>query len=95
LFGQQELNEEMTMRKILLGIAGAIAVLAVDGAGGDAQVQAQVSTSRNPWCLRDGPMGRGSWDCSYQTLQQCRISSNNDSDGFCTRNPNYRGPSRR
>jgi len=52
---------------------------------------AQVSSGRNPWCLRDGPGGRGSWDCSYQTFEQCNFSSVYGSDGSCTRNPNYRG----
>jgi hypothetical protein len=70
--------------------AGAIAVLVADVQS----ASAQVSSGRNPWCLRDGPLGRGTWDCSYQTLQQCRLSSNNDSDGSCTRNPNYQGPRR-
>ena len=76
------------MRTILLATAGMIAVLAADMQ----TTQAQVSSGRNPWCLRDGPLGRGTWDCSYQTLQQCRLSSNYDSDGHCTQNPNYRGP---
>ena len=52
---------------------------------------AQVSSGRNPWCLRDGPGGgRGSWDCSYQTFQQCEASAFG-AGGSCTQNPNYRG----
>ncbi|HEX2082494.1 MAG TPA: DUF3551 domain-containing protein [Xanthomonadaceae bacterium] len=86
--GPHTANVEVNMRAILFGIAAVVALLAADMQS----TQAQVSSGRNPWCLRDGPLGRGTWDCSYQTLQQCRISSNNDSDGFCTRNPNYQGP---
>jgi hypothetical protein len=53
--------------------------------------QAQVSSGRNPWCLRDGPgMGRGSWDCSFQTFQQCE-ATRFGAGGTCTTNPNYRG----
>jgi len=74
-------------RVILAGLAlvAAVTVFEIPTAN------AQVSNGRNPWCLRDGAMGQGNWDCSYQTLQQCRLTSNYDSDGFCTQNPNYRG----
>ena len=52
---------------------------------------AQVSSGRNPWCLRDGPGGgRGSWDCSYQTFQQCE-ATRFGAGGSCSQNPNYRG----
>jgi hypothetical protein len=78
------------MRAIFAGFVGLVALFALDMQS----AHAQFSSSRNPWCLRDGPLGRGTWDCSYQTLQQCRLSSNNDSDGVCTRNPNYRGRNR-
>src|SRR5258708_847112 len=54
--------------------------------------EAQVSGSKNPWCLRDGPLGRGTWDCTYYNFQQCYFSSVYGSDGSCERNPNYRGP---
>jgi hypothetical protein len=80
----------MNLRTCILAAAAVtsgIAVLFIDVPSS----QAQVSNSRNPWCLRDGPMGRGSWDCSYQSRRQCLISSRNDADGFCTPNPNYRG----
>jgi hypothetical protein len=53
--------------------------------------EAQVSSSRNPWCLRDGPAGgRGSWDCTYHNRQQCEASAFG-AGGSCTPNPNYRG----
>jgi hypothetical protein len=84
---------EANMRLAMTGLAALIAFAAlttVDVPSSDAQV----STPRNPWCLRDGPLGHGTWDCTYQTLAQCRMSSNNDSDGFCTQNPNYRGKRR-
>ena len=55
-------------------------------------VEAHVSGSRNPWCLRDGPLGRGTWDCTYHNFQQCYSSSSYGSDGSCVQNPNYRGP---
>ena len=74
------------MRALLAGAAGVIAILTADlGA-----VQAQVSTPKNPWCIRDGAGGRGSWDCSYHNLAQCRASASGVG-GSCTRNPNYRG----
>jgi len=53
---------------------------------------AQVSSPRNPWCLRDGPSGGpGSWDCSYQTWQQCE-ATRFGAGGTCGANPNYTGP---
>ena len=52
---------------------------------------AQVSSGRNPWCLRDGlGGGRGNWTCSYHTRQQCEASAFG-AGGICTPNPNYRG----
>lgn len=54
--------------------------------------EAQVSSSKNPWCLRDGPLGRGTWDCTYYNYQQCWESSVYGSDGSCVPNPNFRGP---
>ena len=74
-------------RKILASLALATALTALDMPTADAQV----SSGRNPWCLRDGPLGRGSWDCSYHNFQQCHFSSVYGTDGVCVRNPNYRG----
>jgi Protein of unknown function (DUF3551) len=54
--------------------------------------EAQVSSGRNPWCLRDGPLGRGTWDCTYHNYKQCWDSSVFGTDGSCVENPNYRGP---
>ena len=52
---------------------------------------AQVSSGRNPWCLRDGPLGRGTWDCTYHNYKQCYDFSVYGTDGSCDQNPNYRG----
>ena len=68
----------------VVAIAGAAAILA-----GDVQLaQAQFSSSRNPWCIRDGVSGRGSWDCSYYNQQQC-LESAHGAGGWCVQNPNY------
>ena len=56
--------------------------------------EAQVASGRNPWCIRDGSLGPGSWDCSYQTFEQCRFSAQG-AGGGCSRNPEYRGGPRR
>ena len=75
------------MRRIILAglaLAAAAAVLDIPAA------QAQVSSGRNPWCIRDGVMGAGSWDCSYHNRAQCEQSALG-AGGFCTTNPNYRG----
>jgi hypothetical protein len=78
-------------RTVLAGLAGlaltavATTLLHVPAA------EAQVSSGRNPWCLRDGPLGRGTWDCTYHNYQQCWESSVYGSDGSCEPNPNYRG----
>jgi len=77
------------MRRIVLAglaLAAAVTVSEVPRA------EAQVTNSRNPWCLRDGvAMGRGSWDCSYYNFRQCDDSARG-TGGTCTPNPNYRGP---
>jgi hypothetical protein len=52
--------------------------------------QAQVSSGRNPWCIRDGVSGPGTWDCSYHNRAQCEASASG-AGGGCTTNPNYRG----
>jgi Protein of unknown function (DUF3551) len=75
------------MRRIILAglaLAAAAAVLDIPAA------EAQVSSSRNPWCMRDGTLGRGSWDCTYHNRAQCEQSALG-TGGFCTTNPNYRG----
>ena len=55
--------------------------------------EGQVSSGRNPWCIRDGALGAGSWDCTYQTFEQCRFSAQG-AGGSCSQNPNYRGGQR-
>jgi hypothetical protein len=73
-------------RPILAGLAlvAAVTVFEIPSA------QAQVSNGRNPWCIRDGALGAGSWDCMYYTFEQCRLSAEG-AGGSCSRNPEYRG----
>ena len=76
------------LRFILAGLALVFAASTFDVPSADAQV----SSPRNPWCLRDGPeAGPGSWDCSYQTFQQCE-ATRFGAGGSCGANPNYTGP---
>jgi hypothetical protein len=72
------------MRMILAAIAGLAAVIVADVQ----LAQAQFSNSRNPWCIRDGVNGRGTWDCSYYNQQQC-LASASGAGGWCVQNPNY------
>jgi len=75
------------MRRIILAGLALVAAATVFEAP---CAYAQVSTSRNPWCIRDGVAGSGSWDCSYYNRGQCE-ESRLGAGGFCTENPNYRG----
>ena len=75
------------MRRIIL--AG-LAVVAAATVFDIPAAEAQVSSGRNPWCIRDGVLGSGSWDCSYHNRSQCEASALGVG-GFCTTNPNYRG----
>ena len=78
------------MRLILAGLAVAaatVATLTVDVPS----ASAQPGGTRNPFCIRDGAMGRGSWDCSYHTWQQCEASASG-AGGGCMANPWYEGP---
>ena len=60
------------MRRIILaGLALVAAATVFDIPAADAQV----SSGRNPWCIRDGVGGPGSWDCSYHNLAQCMASA--------------------
>lgn len=53
---------------------------------------AQGFDPRYPYCVL-GKVGMfGSYDCTYYTLEQCRMSAS--PDGYCQRNPGYQGPSR-
>ncbi len=75
------------MRRVILAglaLAAAAAVFDIPAA------EAQVSSGRNPWCLRDGVGGRGNWDCSYHNRAQCEATASG-AGGSCTTNPNYRG----
>lgn len=71
-------------------IGAGLAVLAAATLFEVPAAQAQVSSSRNPWCIRDGVNGRGTWDCTYHNRAQCEFSARG-AGGFCTPNPNYRG----
>lgn len=76
------------MRRIVLAGLALVAAATVFEAPA---AHAQVSSSKNPWCIRDGANGGpGSWDCSYYNLRQCEFTAQG-SGGTCTRNPNYRG----
>lgn len=72
------------MRIVLAAIVSFAAVIAADVQ----LAQAQFSNSRNPWCIRDGVNGRGTWDCSYHNQQQC-LASASGAGGWCVQNPNY------
>lgn len=76
------------MRRIVLAglaLVAAVTVFEIPTA------EAQVSSSRNPWCIRDGVAGHGNWDCSYHNRAQCEASASG-AGGWCTTNPNYGGP---
>jgi hypothetical protein len=73
------------MRAFLLGFGLLVAMAAAD-------IQsASAATAPRPWCVRDGSFGRGSWDCTYYTFEQC-LASASGNNGSCEQNPNYRGP---
>ncbi len=74
-------------RTILAGLALAMLTTLIPIPAADAQV----SSGRNPWCLRDGPLGRGTWDCTYHNYRQCYDLSVYGTDGSCVQNPNYGG----
>jgi hypothetical protein len=40
------------------------------------------------WCIDGGAYGRGSQDCSYYNLAQCRASASG-AGGHCIRNPAF------
>src|SRR5262249_43088134 len=71
---------------ILAGLMLVVAATAVQ----TPTAEAQVSNGRNPWCIRDGALGPGSWDCTYRTFEQCRFSAQG-AGGSCSKNPNYTG----
>ena len=84
------------MKRILrAGMLASLALAVTFTAQIPTPADAQVSSGRNPWCLRDGPLGRGTWDCTYHNYRQCYDSSVYGSDGSCVQNPNYRGAQNR
>lgn len=74
------------MRLILAALTATAALLALE----ISTASAQPGGTRNPYCLRDGAMGRGTWDCSFHTWQQC-LASQQGNGGTCVRNPWYDG----
>ena len=78
------------MRLIFAGLAAAIAILAANVQS----ASAQAANPTRPYCLRDGVMGAGNWDCSYYTMDQCRATAHGNG-GSCQPNPWYVGPRRR
>lgn len=76
-------------RAILAGLILVAAATFVESPAANAQV----SSGRNPWCIRDGALGGGSWDCTYRTFEQCRLSAEG-AGGSCSMNPNYQGGAR-
>ncbi len=75
------------MRHIFAGLSVAIALSA-------AATQAVAETTPRPYCIRDGAGGRGMWDCSYHTWQQC-LASASGAGGTCWENPKYKGPKKK
>jgi hypothetical protein len=75
------------MKLVLASVAAAIAILSVNVE----PAAAQPGGTKNPFCIRDGIGGAGSWDCSYHTWQQC-IASVRGAGGSCQANPWYEGP---
>jgi hypothetical protein len=65
------------MRYILIGVALLIS--------GEVALAQDYSSSQycTPWCLQ---FRSGSQDCSYNTFEQCRVSSTGVG-GFCVQNP--------
>ena len=81
------IDKERKMRRIILaGLALVAAATVFDVPTADAQF----SSPRNPWCIRDGVNGPGTWDCTYHNRAQCEASQLGNG-GFCTTNPNYQG----
>lgn len=42
--------------------------------------------AQRAWCIEGGSYGRGSLDCTYYNLQQCRASASG-AGGYCIQNP--------
>ena len=76
------------MRVLAAGMAAVMAMLAVGVQASNAE------RTPRPWCIRDGAGGRGMWDCSYQTQQQCQASASG-AGGTCWENPKYTGPKKK
>ena len=76
------------MRILAAGLIALIVLLSISMQPSSAQ-----NTTR-PYCIRDGSLGRGMWDCSYYTLQQCQASASG-AGGTCWENPNYKGPKKK
>ncbi len=64
-----------------------IAVMAFAGAPARAQIH------QGPWCSQVPTSGGEiAEDCEWDTLAQCRQAITGGNRGFCTQNPNWKGP---
>jgi hypothetical protein len=63
------------IRPIVTRLTAALGAVVVILTVGIQVAEAQVSTPRNPYCIRDGVFGSGSWDCSYHNWQQCCMTA--------------------
>lgn len=77
------------MRLLLAALAASVSILTVNIQSADAQP----ASSRRPYCLRDGALGPGTWDCTYTSMAQCRATQHGNG-GSCQPNPWYVGPRR-
>jgi hypothetical protein len=70
------------MRRLMLGIVAAAAVMAAATSASRAQDY--------PWCLIISDK-TGSWSCYFATREQCMMSAGGNV-GFCAQNPAYPSP---
>jgi hypothetical protein len=81
------------MRAILGSLALAAAAISIATVSVET-ADAQAGNPTRPYCLRDGVSGGGSWDCSYDSMEQC-LESASGAGGSCQPNPWYTGRIRR
>jgi hypothetical protein len=79
---------ENDMRRTLFAGLAVVAAVTTFNIPTIQTADAQVSSGRNPYCLR---RNSGTWDCTYRSFQQCNVSSRTGMDGMCVQNPEYRG----
>ena len=78
------------MRFILAALAASVSILTANVES----AVAQPANPHRPYCLRDGALGPGTWDCTYYSMNQCRASAHG-AGGSCQPNPWYIGPAPR